>query len=377
MRRNAAQGRGCGRIGNPGARRLLAKTFPWLGGTRAKPNVFRARHLPSIGYFAVHQAVECNLGDRGEPAVTLVAAWREGITPFLVGDLLTTAPFGESSTHRVLPSSGRERLQKLDLPREVSGLRQKVCIVSPQFAVAWAGTELVAANVIRKLRSTFRGSTPRVDDVAEYLRVEGDIGPPHCELVGAVIEQGVAEAFHWSSQNAETITRGFPVIAGSGSDAFKEALGTLPPQERELPFWRGLARTTLLLGNEVVFGGTLRLSFGGGYQLVHAPAGAFVPPPSITSAFVAATERENGDLEFRASSGYSRRNSPTTSCIVLVRSDVRSIGRLRANCGACCRLMTTQLRYGSWSANCRIGLTTTASTRRYSGASELSPLASM
>lgn len=227
--------------------------------------------------------------------MTLVAAWKDSAgNAFLAGDVLITAPPTEPAVHRRIPT--RDGLARLDLPRSIAQLRQKAYGHSDRLAVGWADSPLCAGVVLRELRREFRGATPRLHELRQFLRAQG-VGPPHCVLVGVLLEEENPTGFSWWSAEPGHLEPGLGQAAGSGAEVFTKLFKMRPFGVGEFkPFDRALWRLGFLLGNEVIVGSTLRQSFGGGFQILHTENGVFVPQHSITYVFLSAVETEKGTI---------------------------------------------------------------------------------
>ena len=99
----------------------------------------------------------------GEDFVTLIAAFREEQTPILLGDFLVT-------------SNGDE-----------AGTRKKICRISPNLAVGWAGSLIAATTVISEMRRRFDGARLSHRELHNFLVTydEGNLkGLARVNLIG-------------------------------------------------------------------------------------------------------------------------------------------------------------------------------------------------
>ncbi len=101
--------------------------------------------------------------------MTLVASFAVKNWPVLVGDIMISAPeHGQKTRPFNIPTHGNVNAR---LPpaseRIVSGLIQKVTILSPHLALAWSGTSICARSVFRDILQ--RNQPPTFRDVASVL----------------------------------------------------------------------------------------------------------------------------------------------------------------------------------------------------------------
>ncbi|HET6385610.1 MAG TPA: hypothetical protein VFJ58_19635 [Armatimonadota bacterium] len=226
--------------------------------------------------------------------MTLVAAWKEEGTPFLLGDFLVSRKRAqcEPEQHACLPT--QDDVSVLLTPPSdfvITDLVQKVYVISDRVAVGWAGSRIGAATVIRRLRSTLRELKKPFRPLRKALApfTADEIG--NLELVGWVLEGTRARCFEWSSAKSSVLAEVESAVAGSGAESFSHVLN---PTHR----WRGeqptvnrvLVMVGKLLGHEVLHRTNLWDRFGGGIELIHHRDGRFQVVPSVTFAFVRTTE---------------------------------------------------------------------------------------
>src|SRR5687768_569719 len=103
--------------------------------------------------------------------MTLIATFSVNKYPVVFGDLLLTGP--ASAGKRVaLPTQGPDHDFFGDSGWAISGLTQKVNIVSPNCAIAWAGSWLEARCAISGLRDLAQSQTLTTDVVRSFLRAQ-------------------------------------------------------------------------------------------------------------------------------------------------------------------------------------------------------------
>lgn len=230
--------------------------------------------------------------------MTLIAAWLDEDRPFIAGDfLLTTSGDFDGNPHATIATT---RDTERALPREygvrVSGTRQKICIVSKNLAIAWAGSVIVAEAVVRDLYEKFAGKVCTLLTLSEMLRSQEPTRTEvSCTIIGWVVEQEVPVLFEWHSQHPNVVsTPEAPIAEGSAKDRLPEIVNSDYRAGLSDPVHRAISGIGHVLGQEVISGyGLLGLS-GGGMQLAHYHEGKFSFVGSILSLFLLGFESEKG-----------------------------------------------------------------------------------
>jgi hypothetical protein len=230
--------------------------------------------------------------------MTLVAAWKEHNTPYLIGDVLvsTREDFDFTGDHFPVPT--RDDLIDI-LPRKrgvrIVGAWQKIYKVSNSFAIGWAGNRAAATSVVRALFVKFEARSPFLQDVRNFLIKYADPGHEPCLLVGWIVEDGATYCFRWRSDASQRFELGEEFLEGSGNEHLREILRPTGETGKEPVVNSALGKLANLLGHEVLYGTNLENAFGGWYQLIYYDEG-FRVLPSATFVFLSATEGEKEPL---------------------------------------------------------------------------------
>ncbi len=164
----------------------------------------------------------------------------------------------------------------------VASVRRKVAVLHDQLAVAWAGSEIGARHVIRDLRAFARGSEPDRERLFTFLDGYPDLGRGvHCELVGWLVDDRGAIAFHWDSK--DVWAGGEEYVTGSGAKDFTDSAGrrdffysddaSVTPHEQVTHI--ALILAGYAVGREVLSGEPLRHRYGGGMEVAVFVDGRF------------------------------------------------------------------------------------------------------
>ena len=231
--------------------------------------------------------------------MTLVAAY--GIEHFaiLFGDLLCTGTQSKGRTGAIhIPTQGDVTDFFGESDWGIIGLRQKVNIVSPNCALAWAGEWLGARMAIGGLRRIASTEQIGCRTLIEYIDGSTDPEIQRATLVGFIFEDGVIHRVNINAKERDYKHLGSVVYDGS-SDTILDELDQYLGHEFESlhneavpPGANAIAKTCMLGGfllySEFSSGhraGTLLTAFGGGYEMVYFSDGEFRKLPEITFIF--------------------------------------------------------------------------------------------
>lgn len=167
--------------------------------------------------------------------MTVVAAIRLHGTPVLTGDLLLTSPAAPGSERFLEPVAGdnlprsyypvnpRAAAQLPDqIGYRVAGTRRKVLLINDCLCVAWSGSALGAAQILRQLRSQFGDNHTSKQALTEFLSKQDSFKDTlGLHLIGWLLDEGF-HCFRWNSEWPAEIFEGDEQIEGSGDAIFQE-----------------------------------------------------------------------------------------------------------------------------------------------------------
>jgi len=226
--------------------------------------------------------------------MTLIASYQHNDEIVMVGDLML------SSEHN---TQTPELLSRFDagLPTDnpmLSGLTQKIVIVSDRIAVAWCGTHIVARNLIRLIKD----NGDRILVAEDCLKVIESSGLPEAEL------EGVSFIFYvmncddkncnigvqdYRTGQTENAPRQKVKYAGSGTYHFLETIGfnvseiqgAANSYQKNVIVW--LTRASIAFFEELTDHTPHYMMYGGGFELlVPNPPRAEVRKGSIFDLFL-------------------------------------------------------------------------------------------
>lgn len=210
--------------------------------------------------------------------MTVISSFAVGGFPILFGDLLVTGSIPEDRKVAV-PSLGEVQDFFGNSGWAVSALRQKVNLISNNFAIAWSGSYVGARRAITELRQ--RSSTTELTyaDILHYLDNESELKNHPASFIGLIFVDGRLRMFRWNAEELQSQSLGTVYLSGSGSHViheFSSLLGEMKMQstgEANVPEQAVASALTLggmLLQSEYRGGDiapTLLNMFGGGYEI--------------------------------------------------------------------------------------------------------------
>lgn len=216
--------------------------------------------------------------------MTLIAAFRPQGCPTLFGDLLLSGH--ERVNDQVsIPTIGDVRnFYPEGSGWSITGLQQKIVLVSDNCAIAWAGSWLgarIAIGQLRDLASTQKLTAPLLRDFMDNMNEDTvNLGT---SFVGLLISDDQVLYFKHDAEYFEDPGVGSVFVEGTGKRAFREILATGiftklelsgDPNPVDVAASTGLMIAGMLLRNEHASGSNLLEYFGGGYEVaVHTVNG--------------------------------------------------------------------------------------------------------
>ncbi|WP_313704576.1 hypothetical protein [Massilia sp.] len=229
--------------------------------------------------------------------MTLIASYVIDGFPLVFGDLLIT---GEVSSHErpvAVPAQGEVQAFFGNFGWGISGLTQKVNIVSENCVIAWAGSWLGARIAISGLRDLAKQKDLTASSIISFLAADPDLKNHSAHFVGLVSQEEGLCMFQYGAEAFQSESLGTVYVAGSGAEAIREfstifsgmatnARGAVT--NAAMGISKSLMMGGLLLQAEL-HGGysapTLRNMFGGGYEIAYYADGRMQKVPEVTFLF--------------------------------------------------------------------------------------------
>lgn len=216
--------------------------------------------------------------------MTVIAAFRPQGCPTLFGDLLLSGP--ERLDARVsIPTVGDVRnFYPEGSGWSITGLQQKIVLISDNCAIAWAGSWLGARIAILNLRELVSRQKLTAQILRNFMdNMNEDTIKLGTSFVGLLVSDGQVLYFKRDAEGFNDPSVGTVFVEGTGKTAFKEILATgvlanIQPSGDPTPVdvaaSTGLMIAGMLLRNEHASGANLLEYFGGGYEVaVHTVNG--------------------------------------------------------------------------------------------------------
>jgi len=228
--------------------------------------------------------------------VTLIASAFVGNRPFLFGDLLISIK-ANSGGHKIhLPVQEVQFVR--DIGHNITSLAQKLCIVTPNLAVGWSGSKIVARTLIKEMMEHFTNAGPvTFDELDKFLLALDFPEIRDVQLVGLAHEgNNFVRDFHWNAKAHKSVHFGEMQLAGSGSDHLIEMLqgfedevliklGKGNPPDFVTGVSKFLMLAGYILGEERNSRQNLASFYGGGFEIVYFNQGKLDKLGNLTYLF--------------------------------------------------------------------------------------------
>jgi len=228
--------------------------------------------------------------------VTLIASYALDNFPLVFGDLLIT---GDMLKDRIVsvPTQGEVQDFFGDSGWGISGLKQKVNIISDTCVIAWAGNWLGARVAISGLRELAKKKELIAEEILSFLSTDPDLAKFPADFVGLVCEEKGLRLFHYGAEEFTGEALGTAYLAGTGAEAVRHfdeilrnsALNTEGAIDYvALSIAKSLMMGGLLLQAELhgeLAAPSLLNMFGGGYEIAYFADGRMQKIPEITFLF--------------------------------------------------------------------------------------------
>ena len=232
--------------------------------------------------------------------MTLIATSLAGNCPLLVGDLLISRPTTPATYQIHLPTQQWEVAGNYNY--RITSLTQKLCVITPNLCLGWAGSRIAAQTIISEMLQSFGSGRPETFD--ELRKFFGDLDFPEAqdvEMVGLVREGNIVRGFNVKAKTYKSLLFGEMQVAGSGAEHFLEQLTRYEP--RSLTFTplsdvsnynlskysEGVGKFLLvaasILGSERNTATNLSHFYGGGFEIVILRKGRFEKLNDVTYVF--------------------------------------------------------------------------------------------
>lgn len=229
--------------------------------------------------------------------MTVITAFNIDGVPVILGDLLTTGPTQNSSAAVALPALGNVQDFFGDSGWSVTGLRQKVTLISPTCVIAWAGSFIGARLAIAEIKLRSNKGDLSAEEILEYLKSEPELTSHPASFVGFTIAAGGVYQFKFDAEQFENPSLGTVFLTGTGAQSIHEfadfmSQGVFDSTGNGNPVLDAVCSTLMLCGMllQAEFRGgdtatTIQNMFGGGYELAILTNDQFVKVDEITYVF--------------------------------------------------------------------------------------------
>jgi len=227
--------------------------------------------------------------------MTLVAVAESNKWPVLFGDLLISRTDRPPNSGIHLPTQDLTSLDEEETGPFISGLTQKLCVVTENLAVGWSGTKIYARTVIQDMMELFKPGYPvTLRDVEKFFESIDYPEAKEVRMVGMVLAHDKLGRFGRKAEKTTSPLFDEIRFAGSGSRHFLHMLknfdiSTLAETGEPPDLLRTIGKTLLLssylIGDEIDTGSNLSSFYGGGFEIVSINNGKFEKFGNITYLF--------------------------------------------------------------------------------------------
>lgn len=234
--------------------------------------------------------------------MTAVAAISPSGYPAFVGDLLLSAET-PVTVQKSIPTVGNIS-EKLKATYHVTGLRQKIVLVSSEVVLGWAGSMIAARMVINDLRQLVTRRKMLLKNFDDYFRgLDSWVRQQELSIIGHVASTEDGGWFHYNTWHTSVPPFGDVWVAGAGSWDMVEIMRQVP-EKIELgglnSFERAIILALTLSGTltneELSTQSNLDSFYGGGYEVCTWRKDAFRKIEDITYLWWTLQAREVGSF---------------------------------------------------------------------------------
>lgn len=153
--------------------------------------------------------------------MTLIATFTVDGFPMVFGDLLLTGP-NQPDRAVAIPAQGEVQEFFGTCGWGISGLTQKLNLVSENCVIAWAGSWIGAKIAISGLKELAQSTVLTPANILKFLESEADLRQHEAGFVGLVHDGNALHQFQHKAEQFHSGSLGNAYICGTGAVAFQE-----------------------------------------------------------------------------------------------------------------------------------------------------------
>jgi hypothetical protein len=227
--------------------------------------------------------------------MTLIAGFSIDNQPVLIGDLVLSGPEWSGSSNVDIPTIGdSQNIFPEGSGFVISGITQKVNVLSENLMIAWAGGAFVAKTLLKDLASQIPPQGLTFSGLQQFLdRFRQSKEKNDLQLIGCITEGQAALSFTLGGERFNASSFGEVFVGGSGAADAKSIFnaselpivlnGSLTPTTNAIA--RALMVAGHLLQLELNTGSTLLQYYGGGYEVATLIGGRLQKVGDVTYLF--------------------------------------------------------------------------------------------
>ena len=232
--------------------------------------------------------------------MTLIVGYTINCCPVLLGDVLLSQqkPVGGDIS---VPTWHNDQLAPRENPLRMTGLVQKINIISDHVCMAWAGSHIRAQTIARELRDHVAQHGANAAKLGAFLNTYDRADLRDLESIIYVVEDGILKPFHLRAPAYEidgwTLQSG-----GTGVEHFISKFGhffKLPAADdrsEAAVVGPGLSYIAAAFGEQLFTGGGLAEGWGGAFELATFRQGRFQKLDDILYVFWSAQKHADESI---------------------------------------------------------------------------------
>ncbi|MDD5465194.1 MAG: hypothetical protein PHP73_02470 [Candidatus Omnitrophica bacterium] len=236
--------------------------------------------------------------------MTLIAGFLKDECPILMGDLLISSQGDSNDKEIVFPTVGKISNKDISCGEyKPTGFCQKVNLLSPKLAVAWAGAKIYASSFMKEVIKCNLHNTPSRESLSKVFN-EIDKGQGKFSIIGLYRNGTEMIVFEFNTGGNGSLPLGFKWFKadGTGYKFLLESLSNLTnsnitsgqPNKLERAISEAVHLITDLISQEILTAIPLQNLFGAGYEIVHPLRRDLAKFSNLTYLFWKAEEETQG-----------------------------------------------------------------------------------
>lgn len=214
--------------------------------------------------------------------MTLIAGFTVNNAPILIGDILISGKEYQQPPVKIPTVGDVSEVFPGGSGFTVVGTRQKICIISDNLAIGWAGSYVAAKVIIQDLIRKSKATSFTCEYIESYFEgIDEDIANLGVELIITIIDSNRTRGaiYRYDSMAQNSLQLGQFFLGGSGADDMREAIEGFVKaapkatssglDQNTIPLTMAALLTSRLLTHDLASKKSLLQYYGGGYEIAY------------------------------------------------------------------------------------------------------------